>query len=93
MMIEKDERTIVVENESYRIAYSVISYGILIDIMYRSFFLKEAPWDLFVLIFLGGIVATAYQYKQKIFTHKWIRSILILVVLSALTALIVALII
>lgn len=92
-MIEKDERTVFVENESYRYAYIVISYGILIDIMYRSFFLQEAPWDLFGLIFLGGLVSTIYQFRQKIFTQKWLRSILILVILSALTAVIVSLLV
>ena len=40
--IEKDERTTFIENQSYRFAYIVLNFGILIDIMYRSFRLNEA---------------------------------------------------
>jgi hypothetical protein len=65
---EKDERTIFIENQSYRYGYIVLNFGILIDIIYRSFRLNEASWDLFGLIFLSGLVTTVYQYNRKIFT-------------------------
>ncbi len=87
--IEKDERTTFIENQSYRFAYIVLNFGILIDIMYRSFRLNEAPWDLFGLIFLGGMVTTVYQYRNKIFTKRWIRDILLLIVVSAIVAAVV----
>jgi len=41
--IEKDERTTFIENQSYRYGYIVLNFGILINIMYRSFRLNEAP--------------------------------------------------
>jgi hypothetical protein len=87
--IEKDERTIFIENQSYRNGYIVLNFGILIDIMYRSFRLHEAPWDLFGLIFLGGLVTTVHQYRHKIFTKKWTRDILLLIVVSAIVAAVV----
>lgn len=87
--IEKDERTIFVENQSYRYGYIFLNFGILINIMYRSFRLNEAPWDLFGLIFLGGLVTTVYQYRYKIFTKKWTKDILILIVISAIVAAVV----
>lgn len=87
--IEKDERTTFIENQSYRYGYIVLNFGILINIMYRSFRLNEAPWDLFGLIFLGGLVTTAYQYRYKIFTKKWTKDILLLIVISAIVAVIV----
>ena len=67
---EKDERTTFIENQSYRYGYIVLNFGILINIIYRSFRLNEAPWDLFGLIFLGGLITTVHQYRYKIFTKK-----------------------
>lgn len=87
--IDKDERTTFVENQSYRYGYIVLNFGILIDIMYRSFRLNEAPWDLFGLIFLGGLVTTVYQSRHKIFTKRWSRDILLLIVVSAIVAAVV----
>jgi len=85
-IIEKDERTTFIENQSYRYGYIVLNFGILINIMYRSFRLNEAPWDLFGLIFLGGLVTTVHQYRYKIFTKKWIKDIILLIVISAIAA-------
>lgn len=91
--VEKDERTIFIENQSYRYGYMVLNFGILIDIMYRSFRLNEASWDLFGLIFLSGLVTTAYQYKRKIFTKNWIKSILLIIIFTAISAVIITLLI
>jgi hypothetical protein len=82
----RDERTIIVENESYKYGYILLTYGILIDIIYRSVRFKEASWDLFALLFVSGLVSTLYQYRQKIFAQHWIRSMLILMGLSAIIA-------
>ena len=87
--IEKDERTTFIENQSYRYGYIVLNFGILLSIMYKSFRFSEASWDLFGLIFLGGLVTTVYQYRYKIFTKKWIKDILLLIVLSAIVAAVV----
>ena len=84
--IDKDERTTFIENQSYRYGYIVLNFGILFDIMYRSFILNEASWDLFGLIFLGGLVTTVHQYRYKIFTKKWTRDILLLIAFSAIVA-------
>lgn len=90
---EKDERTIFIENQSYRYGYIVLNFGILIDIIYRSFRLNEASWDLFGLIFLSGLVTTVYQYNRKIFTKNWIKSILLLIIITAISAVIITLLI
>lgn len=82
--IEKDERTIFIENQSYRFGYAILNFGILIDIMYRSIRFNETCWDLFGLVFLGGLVTTVYQFKQKIFTKKWIKAILLLIISTAI---------
>jgi hypothetical protein len=54
--IEKDERTMSVENQSYRIGYLILDFGILIDIMYRAFMFNESAWDLFGIIFFVRIL-------------------------------------
>jgi hypothetical protein len=91
--IEKDERTTFIENESYKYGYIILNFGILINIIYRSFKLNEAPWDLFGLIFLSGLVTTIHQYKHKIFTKNWIKSILLLVIVTATIAAVITMLI
>lgn len=87
--IDKDERTTFIENQSYKYGYMILNFGILINIIYRSFRLNEAPWDLFGLIFLSGLVTTLHQYKHRIFAKNWMKSILLLVMISAIVAVVV----
>ena len=70
-LIFKDERTKIVENASYRWAYLVLSFGLLIDVAYRGLLHNEASWDLLALVMLAGLVATLYQGAQKILTRRW----------------------
>jgi hypothetical protein len=82
--IEKDERTMSVENQSYRIGYLILDFGILIDIMYRAFMFNDSAWDLFGIIFIGGLITTIYQYKGKILTKNWVKSTVLISILSAI---------
>ena len=70
-LIVKDERTVAVENSSYRWAYLMLSFGLLIDVAYRGLVRNAASWDLLALIVLAGLVATLYQGAQKILTRRW----------------------
>lgn len=88
--IEKDERTTFIENKSYKYGCYIFNYGLLIDIIYRSFRLNEAPWDLFGLLFLSGFVMTVYQYKEKIFTENWVKNILLLIIFTAVLGVVFA---
>lgn len=87
--IDKDERTTFIENQSYKYGYMILNFGILINIIYRSFRWNEAPWDLFGLIFLSGLVTTVHQYKYRIFAKNWMKSILLLIMISAIVAVVV----
>ena len=82
--IEKDERTTFIENKSYKYGCYIFNFGLLIDIFYRSIRYNETSWDLFGLLFLGGFVMTAYQYKHKIFTDNWKKKYLLLIFLTAI---------
>ena len=90
-MVERDERVVMVENASYRLACSVISFGLLMDVMYRSWVRHEAPWDLMGLVILGGVVATAYQWSNRVLGPRWAKSTAVIMVSAAVVAVLVVL--
>jgi hypothetical protein len=69
--VERDERTVSVENASYRWAYAFLSYTLLLDVIYRSLFRHEGAWDLMALVIAGGVVCTIYQTHQKVLSRGW----------------------
>jgi len=68
----KDERTLAVENSSYRWAYFVLTFGVLVVVAYRSFWWREAHWDLLALVILSGFVASMYQGAYRILSRRWV---------------------
>jgi hypothetical protein len=70
-VVDRDERTVSVENASYRVAYLVLSYGVLLSVMFRSFMYRESAWELMALVVLTGGVATAYQASHHVLTSRW----------------------
>ena len=85
----RDERAIFIENVSYKFGYNLITFALLLDVIYRGLILNEAAWDLLGIIIISGLVMILYQYKQKILDKNWIKT----VVISSLIAFIVALLI
>lgn len=81
--VERDERTIAVENASYRWAYQVMSFGLLAIVAYRGLVLGEDHWELLGLVLLGGIVPTAYQARHHVLGRSW----MLLMVVTAVAAL------
>jgi hypothetical protein len=85
--VERDERTIVVENASYHWAYLFLSFGMLVIVAYRSFIFGESAWDLLLLVVLGGGISIAYQGFHNVLTRRWafasIASVLIATILAA----------
>ena len=75
-MIDKDERTIFIENASYKYGYNFISFALLLDVMYRSLRFNEAPWELLGIIIISGFIITIYQYQQKILGKTWMKTAL-----------------
>lgn len=70
-MIDRDERSVAVENASYRWGYLFTSFAMLLSIAYRSFVLKQSSWDLLAIVVLGGIVTTIYQRNERILGVRW----------------------
>ena len=87
--VNRDERTVTVENASYRWAYLFLSFGLLALVAYRSFRHHESPWDLMTLVVLGGVLNAAYQWFHKVLTAQWAATCLLTIVaagtLAALT--------
>ena len=85
----RDERTIAVENSSYRWAYLLLSFGLLVVVAYRSFLWRESSWDLMALVVLGGLVTTLYQWSHKVLSRRWvfvaITTVLVAAVVAAIT--------
>ena len=67
----KDEPTLLVESASFRWAYLFISFGLLGLTAYRSLVRGESPWDLLLLVVLGGGVPAAYQGYHQVATSRW----------------------
>ncbi len=88
--VERDERTVAVENASYRWAYLLLAYALLLDVMYRSLVRHEAAWDLMALVVVGGVVGTLYQARQKILAHGWVMKVVLAVCIAGVIAAILA---
>ena len=88
--VERDERTVTVENASYRWAYIVLTYALLVDVMYRGLFRHEAAWDLMALVIVGAAICTVYQARQKTLVHGWVMKAVLGAVIAAVIAFIAA---
>ena len=87
--VQRDERTGAVENASYRWGYLVMSFGVLVLVMYRSFARGESSWDLLALVVGGGIVTSVYQGANRVLTRGWVQTSVVTVVVAAIVAAIV----
>lgn len=84
--VQRDERTVAVENAGYRCAYLFLSFGLLVLVAYRSFVNAESPWDLLLLVVLGGGVGTAYQGWHRVLSKHWAVASLLAAVVAAVLA-------
>jgi hypothetical protein len=89
--VDRDERTVAVENASYRWGYRFVSFAVLMSVAYRSYVLKQTSWDLFAIVILGGVVTTVYQRNQRILTRRWVRLTLFSMALAAAVAVVLSL--
>ncbi len=88
--VERDERTVAVENASYRWAYLLLTYALLVDVMYRSLVRHEAAWDMMALVVVGGAVCTVYQARQKILAHGWVMKVVLVACIAGVLAAVLA---
>lgn len=88
--VYRDERTTAVEHASYRLAWLVVSFGLLVDVGYRAFARGESSWDLLALVVFGGMVSTGYQASRHVLGRRWVLVTLMTVVAAGVLAAVVA---
>jgi hypothetical protein len=81
----RDEREVSVDRAADRLAYVVLSFGLLAVVAYRSFVEGVASWELLGLVLLGGAVSTGYRLWQGVLT----RQAVLVLAFTALIALLV----
>ena len=84
--VERDERTVAVENASYRWGSLFMSFGVLALVAYRSFARNETNWDLIALVILGGLVPNLYQVFNRVLTPRWARTQIVALIAAAIVA-------
>jgi uncharacterized membrane protein HdeD (DUF308 family) len=80
----RDERTIAVENASFRLGYLFLAFGILLIAAYRGLVQDEESWELLALVILSGVVTALYQGSRRILTRSWATAVLTAVIVAAL---------
>ena len=84
--VPRDERTVAVENSSYRLAYLFLAFGLLFATAYRSFVRSEQPWDLMAMLVASGALATLYQWRGRVLSRRWAAVTALAVVAAVLIA-------
>jgi hypothetical protein len=85
-IVERDERTEVVEGTAYRWGYLVLSFGLLAVAAYRSFARGERVWDLLGLVVAAGFVNTLYLAGHRTLYRRWVFNAAMAFILAALIA-------
>ena len=88
--IQRDERTMAVENAGYRWSYLVLSFGLLVIVAIRSFAQHQQSWDLLALVVLGGGVNAGFQALHKVVYRRWVILAAVTMVVAALLAVVMA---
>ena len=82
--VVRDERTLSVENASYRWGYLFLAYGVLLIAAYRGLVQRVANWELLALVIVSGLVTTLYQGRYRVLSGRWAAVALGAVILAAL---------
>jgi hypothetical protein len=90
--VVRDERTVAIENASYKWACVFITFSLLVDTVYRSAFRGEAAWDLLALAIVPSLACSIYQARQKILGPGWLRKALLLACLGGGVGFVIAVI-
>jgi hypothetical protein len=71
-LVPRDEREQGIDHAADRLAYLVLSFGLLAIVAYRSFVDGAASWDLLGLVVLGGLVGTLYRVARRAVSREWV---------------------
>jgi hypothetical protein len=65
LSVKRDERTVAVQNASYKWAYYFLAWPLVIDTFYRQHALHEEVGDLVALVCASGIIGIGYMVIHK----------------------------
>jgi hypothetical protein len=88
--VKRDERTVAVENASFRWPFAFLLFALLADVVYRSLFRNEAAWDLMGLVIVSSSLSTVYQARQRIWGGGWLWKMTLIGFVAAIVAAIIA---
>lgn len=74
--VERDERTVAVENAGFKWAYHFLVWAILLDAMYRGKVWHETVGDLFALVGISVAFCTVYLIRHKAAVVEWRKSLI-----------------
>jgi len=84
------ERTVAVENASYRWAYLFLSFGLLAIVAFRSFALHQSSLDLMAIVVLSGVFAALLRARKRAFTSGAAKSATVAIIAGVIAATFVA---
>ena len=88
--VKRDERTMAVENASFRGGFTFLLFALLADVAYRGLFRNEAAWDLMGLVIVSSGLSTICQARQKIWGRGWLWKMTLIGFVAAIVAAVIA---
>jgi len=85
-LMTRDERETRIDESADRLAYLVVSYGLLAIVAYRGFVDHATSWDLLGLVVLGGVVGFAYRLGRRAVSERGMVMLALTVVVAAVVA-------
>jgi hypothetical protein len=71
-------------------AYNFLTFALLFDILYRAMVWNEAAWDLYALLFAGGVISLVYAIRHKVLNRNTVMLLAVLGFVAAASAAVVA---
>jgi hypothetical protein len=85
-LVERDERTLAVENAGYRWSYIGLAMGVLVVVAYRGWLYHQSSWDLLALVVLSGGFNAAYQGRKQVLARGWVVMTVVTFVVAGVVA-------
>lgn len=75
-LVDEDERSVAIENESYRWGFAIMTLGLLFDLSVRDWLWPNPSyWDLLALLMVTNIFCIVYQAHHRILREHWVRPV------------------